>query len=78
MEAVTWAHLGIHDKRCAILNVHGFFDDLLTFVGHAVDQGFIKPRQVDGLLVADTVAALLDGLVGPAPVPSSGRSPIED
>ncbi len=78
MEAVTWAHLGIHDKRCAILNVHGFFDDLLTFVGHAVDQGFIKPRQVDVLLVADTVAALLDGLVGPAPVPSSGRSPIED
>ena len=32
MESVTWAQLGIHDKRCGILNVDGFFDDLLGFV----------------------------------------------
>ena len=42
MESVTWAQLGIHDKTCAILNVHGFFDHLLNFVSHAVEQGFIK------------------------------------
>ena len=41
MESVTWAQLGIHDKRCGILNVDGFFDDLLVFVRHAVAQGFI-------------------------------------
>ena len=42
MESVTWAQLGIHDKRCGILNVDGFFDHLLAFLGHAVDQGFIR------------------------------------
>ncbi len=46
MESVTWAQLGIHDKRCGILNVDGFFDDLLAFLRHAVDQGFIRARQV--------------------------------
>src|SRR5271169_5062607 len=50
MEAVTWTQLGIHDKRCGILSVDGFFDDLLAFLGTAVDQGFIRARQVQGLV----------------------------
>ncbi len=64
MEAVTWAQLGIHDKRCGILNVHGFFDDLLAFLGTAVDQGFIRARQVQGLVISDDADALLDTIVG--------------
>jgi uncharacterized protein (TIGR00730 family) len=67
MESVTWAQLGIHDKRCGIVNVRGFFDHLLTFVNHAVTQGFIKARQVEGLVVAETPGGLLDALVGPQP-----------
>lgn len=67
MESVTWAQLGLHDKRCGILNVDGFFDDLLNFVGQAVAEGFIKARAVDRLLVAKDAASLLDALVGQAP-----------
>jgi hypothetical protein len=67
MESVTWAQLGLHDKRCGILNVDGFFDDLLSFVGHAVAERFIKARQVDRLIVAKDAASLLDALVGPVP-----------
>jgi hypothetical protein len=63
MESVTWAHLGIHDKRCAILNVDGFVDDLLVFVRHAVAQGFIRTRQVEALVISDDVDELLDALV---------------
>jgi hypothetical protein len=62
---VTWAQLGLHDKRCGILNVDGFFDDLLGFVGHAVAERFIKATQVDRLIVAKDAASLLDALVGP-------------
>jgi hypothetical protein len=62
MEAVTWAQLGIHDKRCGVLNVHGFFDDLLAFLGRAVDQGFIRSRQMDGLVIADDADDLLDAI----------------
>jgi uncharacterized protein (TIGR00730 family) len=67
MESVTWAQLGLHDKRCGILNVDGFFDDLLTFVEHAVDGGFIKARSVEGLIVAKDAEELLDALLGAAP-----------
>ena len=64
MESVTWAHLGIHDKRCAVLNVDGFFDHLLAFLGHTVDSGFIKANQYDRVLVFDEVDTLLDTMVG--------------
>ena len=63
MESVTWAQLGIHDKCCAILNVDGFFDDLLVFVRHAVRQGFIRPHQLEALVISDDVDELLDALV---------------
>ncbi len=62
MEAVTWAQLGIHDKRCGVLNVHGFFDDLLAFLDRAVAQGFIRARQMEGLVIADDADDLLDAL----------------
>jgi uncharacterized protein (TIGR00730 family) len=64
MESVTWAQLGLHDKQCGILNVDGFFDDLLRFLGHAVAQGFIQERQVSGVIVEADVDALLDAVVG--------------
>ena len=63
MESVTWAQLGIHDKPCGILNVDGFFDGLLVFVRHAVDQGFIRDRQVEALVISGDVGELLDAIV---------------
>jgi uncharacterized protein (TIGR00730 family) len=62
MEAVTWVQLGIHDKRCGILNTDGFYDGLLSFLYHAVDKGFIKTRQVNGLAVSGDVDGLLSAL----------------
>lgn len=64
MESVTWTQLGIHDKRCGLLNVDDFFDDFLRFLGHASGQGFIKARQLEALVVAEDAASLLDGLSG--------------
>ena len=64
MESVTWTQLGIHDKRCGLMNVDGFFDDFLRFLAHAGEQGFIKARQLDALAVANDAAGLLDDLAG--------------
>lgn len=66
MESVTWAQLGIHDKRCGILNVDGYFDELLAFLGTAADQGFIRARRVEGVVVSDDIDELLDAIAGPA------------
>jgi len=62
METVTWVHLGIHDKPCGILNVDGFYEHLLTFLGHSVDEGFIAPHLVDSLVVSDEPGVLFTAL----------------
>jgi uncharacterized protein (TIGR00730 family) len=69
MEAVTWVHLGIHNKPCGIVNVEGFFDHLLTFLSHAVERGFIGPKLVNDIIVRDDpdelVATMAIGAGGP-------------
>jgi len=41
-EVVTWAQLNYHLKPVGILNVGGFYDGLISFVQHAVDEGFVR------------------------------------
>jgi uncharacterized protein (TIGR00730 family) len=67
MESVTWSQLGIHDKHCGMLNVDGYFDDLLAFLRHAAAQGFIRERQMAALAVSADVDELLDAVAEPRP-----------
>ena len=62
MESVTWAQLGIHSKPCGILNVEGFFDDLLSFLSRAVAMEFIKSAQLERIVITDDVGELLDAM----------------
>ncbi len=41
-EIVTWRQLGLHGKPIAILNINGYFDHLLKFLDHSVEQGLVK------------------------------------
>jgi len=61
-EAVTWAQLGIHAKPIGLVNVSGYFDELLAFVDGAVAQGFVGESQRALLTVRDDVSLLLDAL----------------
>ena len=60
LEMLTWAQLGIHGKPVGVLNVEGYYDGLLRFLGHAVREGFVRPEYFSLLLFGDTPAALLD------------------
>jgi uncharacterized protein (TIGR00730 family) len=62
-EILTWAQLGLHTKPIGVLNVAGFFDGLLSWLDHAVQEGFIKTRHRD-LLVVDADAERLLGCLG--------------
>jgi hypothetical protein len=62
MEVWTWVQLGIYRSPVGMLNVAGYFDGLLSFVDHAVAEGFVRPVHRDLLVVADTPLALLDAL----------------
>lgn len=58
-EIWTWAQLRLHAKPVALLDVEGFFASLVTFVQHTVDEGFVKDRVRDLLLVDDDAERLL-------------------
>jgi uncharacterized protein (TIGR00730 family) len=51
-EVWTWAQLGIHAKACALLNVSGYFDLLLSFLDtRVVADGFVEKKSRDMVLV---------------------------
>ncbi len=60
IEVITWGQLGFHDKPCGLLNVAGYFDQLLAFLDHSQAQGFLHAEHRHMLLVADTPAGLLE------------------
>ena len=43
-EVVTWSQLGLHAKPTGLLNVLGYYDDLLRFLDHAVAERFLAAR----------------------------------
>jgi uncharacterized protein (TIGR00730 family) len=61
-EVLTWAQLGLHRKPCGLLNVHGYFDRLLSFLDHTVEQGFVRREFRSMIAVSPSPAALLDRL----------------
>jgi uncharacterized protein (TIGR00730 family) len=61
-EVWTWAQLGLHRKPCGLLNVTGYYDGLLAFLDHAVDERFIRPEHRSMLVVDDDAGRLLDRL----------------
>jgi uncharacterized protein (TIGR00730 family) len=68
-EVLTWAQLGLHQKPCGLLNVRGFFDGLLSFIDHSIDERFVRHENRSMILVSSSPDALLelfDGYVPPA------------
>ncbi|THC40734.1 TIGR00730 family Rossman fold protein [Massilia sp. Mn16-1_5] len=51
-EMVTWSQLGIHAKPIGLLNVDGFYDGLVNFARHQVQEGFVREGHA-GLMRVD-------------------------
>jgi uncharacterized protein (TIGR00730 family) len=59
-EMVTWSLLGLHQKPSGLLNICGYYDDLIRFLDHATAERFIKAKHRASLIVASDPAELLD------------------
>jgi uncharacterized protein (TIGR00730 family) len=59
-EILTWAQLGLHGHPCGLLNVEGYFDSLLAFLDHSVQEAFLRDVHRAMLLVEDSPRSLLD------------------
>ncbi len=58
-EMLTWAQLGLHNKPIGILNIHGYYDDLIALIQTLVTKGFLTPEH-QSILLTDTD---IDGLL---------------
>ncbi|WP_294287405.1 TIGR00730 family Rossman fold protein [uncultured Chryseobacterium sp.] len=59
-EMITWAQLGLHQKPIGLLNINGFYDDLIRMVQTMVDKGFLKQINREMLLISDSIEELLE------------------
>jgi uncharacterized protein (TIGR00730 family) len=71
-EIITWAQLGIHAKPVGILNVEGYYDNLLTFLDGCVAEGFLKSSNRE-LFLVDTDAARLLGRMADHRLPKADK-----
>ena len=58
-EVLAWHTLKLHTKPIVLLNINGFYDQLITFLDHCVAEGMLKPKNREVLLVANTVEEAL-------------------
>ena len=68
-EMWTWAHLGVHAKPVALLDVANYWMPLVSFLEHVGAEGFMRPNTRELLLVDDDMHRLLERMeeyVGPA------------
>lgn len=67
-EAITWAQLQLHAKPCGFLNVNRYYDKLLEFLDHCVEERFIRAEHRVMLLLEEDPRRLLGGIVSAEPV----------
>ncbi|KAL5765094.1 hypothetical protein ACOSQ2_017688 [Xanthoceras sorbifolium] len=61
-EVTSWAQLKIHQKPIGLLNICGFYDGLLSFLDHAVENQFISPLARRIIVTASNVHQLIEQL----------------
>lgn len=58
-EMITWSTLGLHKKPIGILNVDGFYDELISFIHTMVNKDFIKQVNLQLIIVSNDIDDLL-------------------
>ena len=72
-EILTWRQLGIHQKPVGLLNVDGYYDDLLALYDRMEADGFVTEQTRRLVTVAPTIEELLAVLLVPGNVARESR-----
>ncbi|CAK9089600.1 Probable cytokinin riboside 5'-monophosphate phosphoribohydrolase LOGL2 (Protein LONELY GUY-like 2) [Durusdinium trenchii] len=67
VEAITWTQLGIHRKAIGLLNIANYWDPLFAMFQSAVEEGFVRHKQLDIMLLDEDIDRLLDKLLAHQP-----------
>ena len=58
-EVITWAQLGIHPKPCGLLNINHYYDRLIDFLDHTVNEKFVELEHRSMILIDENSEKLL-------------------
>ncbi|WP_417483103.1 TIGR00730 family Rossman fold protein [Maricaulis sp.] len=72
-EIWTWGQLGQHRKPVGLLNVNGYYDDLVAFLDKMTAQDFLAGDHRASLMVSDDIEALLQEFEGYEAPPADVR-----
>lgn len=61
-EAITWNQLKLMRKPVGFLNINKYYDHLIAFLDHAVEEGLIRREHRDSIIVEDLPEKILDRL----------------
>jgi len=64
-EAWSWTQARLQRKRSGLLNVDGYYDELLAFLRTSVREGFLHPQSLSILHAGTDVEELLEALAMP-------------
>jgi len=67
-EVLTYNQLRIIDKPVGILNINGYFDSLIEFFDHAVDERYVREEHRDNIFISSDANELLEMLKEYQPV----------
>ena len=77
-EVMSWNQLDLITKPVALYNVSGYYDHLLAFLDHSVDQRFVKPEHRINLIVESNEEMLLEKILNYKPVKVDGGKWIKE
>lgn len=62
-EMTTWAQLSLHQNPIGILNINGFFDNIIAHIHHMVREGFVNEAYLNLLVIESSPVKLLNRMM---------------
>jgi uncharacterized protein (TIGR00730 family) len=77
-EVMSWNQLELISKPVALYNVLGYYDQLLGFLDHSVNQHFVKPEHRLNLIAESNEKTLLNKILHYKPIKVDGGKWIKE
>lgn len=61
-ELLTWKQLGLHDKPIVIVNIDGYWSQLLESIKHIAGEGFMREDDLNLFMTVDNVDQVVEAL----------------
>jgi uncharacterized protein (TIGR00730 family) len=77
-EVMSWNQLELIDKPVALFNVNGYYDHLMKFLNHSVNQRFVKSEHFQNLICESDENLLLERIAAYEPLRVEGGKWIKE